>query len=67
MENNMENNKVNLCKSCCQNYPECSAEDEDVIFGDSIGDDNICCCRKYEPLMERDYDRGGYKHGEVQE
>ena len=42
------NNKVHLCNSCQHNYPDCSAEQNDVIFGDGIGNDNICCCAKYE-------------------
>lgn len=57
----MENNSVHLCNSCCNYYPECSDENHIVKFGDGKGNDNVCCCNKYEPLMEHDYDRGGYK------
>ena len=57
----IENNSVHLCCSCCNYYPECSDENHNVEFGDGKGNDNICCCNKYEPLMEHDYERGGYK------
>lgn len=59
MEKYIKNNCVHLCNSCCNRYPEC--EDIEVLFGDGKGNDNICCCNKYEPIMEHDYDRGGYK------
>lgn len=59
--NVMENNPVHLCNSCCKSYPECSDNEHIIEFGDGIGNDNICCCNKYKPLMEHDYDRGGYK------
>lgn len=42
------NNKVHLCNSCQHNYPDCSAKQDDIIFGDGTGSDNICCCAKYE-------------------
>ena len=62
MKETIENNHVHLCNSCCNSYPECAIDTEiSVIFGDGKGCDNICCCNKYEPLMERDYERGGYK------
>lgn len=54
------NNTVNLCSSCQFEYPSCPVEDE-IIFGDNTGYDNICCCNCYEPLLERDVERGGYK------
>lgn len=57
----MENNSVHLCDSCRNCYPECSTDGHNIDFGDGKGNDNICCCNKYEPLMEHDYDRGGYK------
>ena len=57
----IENNSVCLCNSCCNKYPECESEDIDIVFGDGVGNDNICCCNKYEPIVEHDYDRGGYK------
>lgn len=57
----MENNCIMLCKSCGFNYPDCPAEIESVEFGDDVGCDNICCCNRYEPLMEKDFERGGYK------
>ena len=42
-------NKVNLCDSCSQSYPECPSEFENLIFGDGIGNDNICACSYYSP------------------
>lgn len=57
----IENNQVHLCDSCCNCYPECSVEEQDVKFGDGKGSDNICCCNHYEPLLSKDNDRGGYK------
>ena len=57
----MKNNHVHLCNSCCTSYPECSDDEHAIEFGDGVGGDNICCCNKYEPIMENDYDRGGYK------
>lgn len=43
------NNKIHLCNSCQHNYPACPAEQNDVIFG---GNDNICCCAKYETAQQ---------------
>lgn len=57
----VENNSVHLCNSCLNCYPECADEKQQILFGDGIGNDNICCCNRYEPIMEHDYDRGGYK------
>jgi hypothetical protein len=47
-ENIMENNKVHLCDSCRNNYPDC-IENIEMLFGSGKGNDNICCCNKYEP------------------
>lgn len=55
----LSNNQVHLCKSCSYCYPDCQAENKDICFGDGIGDDNICACAKYDPLMERDIYRQG--------
>jgi len=46
-------NKVHLCESCKHDYPECTTEIHDVIFGDGKGNDNIVCCSHYEPLQKR--------------
>jgi hypothetical protein len=46
-------NQVHLCNSCKYDYPECPAEKSDVIFGNSIGHDNICACAKFEIKSER--------------
>lgn len=48
------NNSVHLCNSCCNNYPDCDADENSIFFGDGIGEENICCCNRYVPLMEYD-------------
>ena len=49
----IENNKVHLCLSCSYDYPNCPI-DMEIIFGDSIGKDNICCCNQYEPMWTKE-------------
>lgn len=44
--------KRNLCSECCYPYPECPATENDVIFGDGVGNDNICCCEKFKSDTE---------------
>ena len=51
-------NKVNLCESCNHEYPVCMAGSADVLFGDGVGDDNVCCCSYYAPIERK-------KQGEV--
>lgn len=44
----IKNNKVNLCTSCelyKEHFPECG--DVNVLFGDGVVNDNICCCSGY--------------------
>jgi len=53
-------NKVNLCDSCKHEYPVCMAGSADVLFGDGVGSDNVCCCACYEPIERK-------KQGEVTE
>jgi hypothetical protein len=48
----IKNNEVNLCDSCCYQYPDCPEENK-VFFGDGVGNDNICCCDKYEAITSR--------------
>ena len=55
----IRNNSVHLCNSCCREYPDCDAENDDIILGDGCGNDNICACNKYVPIAEHDYNRGG--------
>lgn len=45
------NNAVHLCDSCHHTYPDCGQNN--VLFGDGIGHDNICCCGKYEAQPEQ--------------
>ena len=42
-------NQVHLCDSCHYGYPVCPAVNNDVIFGNGKGHDNICACAKYIP------------------
>ena len=42
-------NHVNLCDSCMWKYPQCKYDN--IIFGDGVGNDNICACSNYKPLM----------------
>ena len=42
------NNQINLCDSCRHTYPDCPAGEDDVLFGNGAGNDNICACGKYE-------------------
>jgi hypothetical protein len=47
------NNQIHLCDSCISNYPNCPAENKDVLFGNGVGNDNICCCAKYLVSVDR--------------
>ena len=42
-------NQINLCDSCDYSFPECPSKNDDVIFGNGTGNDNICACNKYKP------------------
>jgi hypothetical protein len=48
-EQSVKNNNIHLCWSCQNSYPECHAKVEDVLLGDGVGNDNICCCNAYRP------------------
>ena len=45
-------NQIHLCDSCEYNYPECPCKQNDVIFGNGKGNDNICACNKYKPSAQ---------------
>lgn len=45
-------NQTNLCDSCDYSYPDCPTKNDDVIFGNGIGNDNICACNKYKPSAQ---------------
>ena len=45
-------NQTNLCDSCDYLYPDCPSGKDDVIFGNGIGNDNICACNKYKPFAQ---------------
>lgn len=47
------NNQIHLCDSCKYDYPNCPSENEDVLFGNDVGNDNICCCAKYLASADR--------------
>jgi len=42
-----KDSKVNLCETCVHQFPECKSTDEDVEYGNDIGNDNICECKIY--------------------
>ena len=46
-------NQVHLCDSCHYSYPVCPTMNNDVIFGNGIGHDNICACAKFEIKPEQ--------------
>lgn len=46
---NEYDNKINLCDSCRMHYPDCDADEGDIIFGTGEGNDNVCACSKYRP------------------
>ena len=60
---NVKNNAVNLCESCDKQFADCSAKVEDMLFGDGKGNDNVCCCNRYEPMRTpiRNYMVGGIR------
>lgn len=47
------NDKMNLCEFCEYDYVECPAKDDDIVFGNGIGYDNICSCSKYTPFKSK--------------
>jgi len=51
-------NQVHLCDSCSYTYPECPSVYADVIFGNGIGNDNICACSKYLPSAQPERAKG---------
>lgn len=42
-----KDNKANLCDTCMLHPAECGANIEQILFGDSIGHDNIIGCELY--------------------
>lgn len=52
-------NQTNLCDSCDYSYPDCPSKYDDVIFGNGIGNDNICACNKYKPSAQPEIDMKG--------
>lgn len=59
------NNQIHLCDSCKYNYPNCPSENEDVLFGNGVGNDNICCCAKYLASADRPHgEHGEWEHTE---
>ena len=47
-EKNVKNNYTCLCDTCKFNVPDCKATAEDVLYGDGLGNDNVCCCNEYQ-------------------
>ena len=52
MSSDIKNNSVHLCNSCSYDYPDCPSEE--YMFGDGVGNDNICCCGSYDPLWTKE-------------
>ena len=61
----LPDNQINLCDSCDYSYPECPSEKDDVIFGNGIGNDNICACNKYKPFAQPERKKGRWEQVEV--
>jgi hypothetical protein len=40
--------KRHLCDSCTQNFPECDTTNEDIVYGNGVGNDNVMECQKYQ-------------------
>ena len=51
-------NQTNLCDSCDYSFPDCPSKYEDVIFGNGIGNDNICACNKQKPSAQPEREKG---------
>ena len=49
----VKNNSIHLCLSCSYDYPDCP-KDCEIKFGDGTGNDNNCCCNRYEPLWTKE-------------
>ena len=54
--------KRNLCNSCKHSFAECSATNDDIVFGDGVGKDSVCECDKYEQKVEHDCKSCSYKN-----
>lgn len=48
-------NQVHLCNSCKYEFPVCPIKNDDIVFGNGVGDDNICACSKYVPSVQSDH------------
>lgn len=55
------NNDIHLCDSCKYSYPSCPRSKFDVVFGDSVGHDNICACNKYQPRYDEEWRKLHYE------
>ena len=55
------NNDIHLCDSCKYSYPSCPSSKFDVVFGDSVGHDNICACNKYQPRYDEEWRKLHYE------
>lgn len=51
----IKNNNIHLCDSCKYSYPSCPSSKFDIVFGDSVGHDNICACNKYQPRYDEEW------------
>lgn len=60
------NNDIHLCDSCKHYYPSCLSGKDDVVFGDSVGHDNICACNKYQPRYDEEWRKMHYESSKSQ-
>lgn len=50
-----KNTKENLCDTCANTYPDCinasdaAGDEQELTFGDGVGNDNIIGCNTYVP------------------
>ncbi len=53
-ENDRLNNQVHLCNSCKYDFPDCPSKNDDIVFGNGAGNDNVCACAKYSHSVSED-------------
>ncbi len=43
----VERTVINLCDNCAQGFESCRAKQGEIIFGESIGNDNVISCKGF--------------------
>lgn len=49
------NIQTHLCDSCKYSYPDCPSKPSTVLFGNGVGQDNICACNDYLPSAQPEW------------